>query len=65
MFKVNNKNTRTTPIVTLYSSVSIVNFEQVNADWGTAQKVGKELADRSRGLFRTQSNIYDGDFLQK
>ena len=27
MFKVNNKDTRTTPV----SSVSIVNFEQVNA----------------------------------
>ena len=30
MFKVNNKDTRTTP---LCSSGSIVNFEQVNADW--------------------------------
>ena len=28
MFKVNNKDTRMTP----YSSVCIVNFEQVNAD---------------------------------
>ena len=34
MFKVNNnKDTRTTPYFTRCSSVSIVNFEQVNADW--------------------------------
>ena len=46
MFKVNNKDTRTTPLAsfwylycylqtyfTLCSSVSIVNFVQVNADW--------------------------------
>ena len=31
MFKVNNKDTR---YFTLYSSVSVVNFEQVNADYG-------------------------------
>ena len=38
MFKVNNKDTRATPLASfwyLYSSVSVVNFEQVNADWGT------------------------------
>ena len=29
MFKFSNKDTRTTPC----SSVSVVNFEQVNADW--------------------------------
>ena len=47
MFKVNNKDTKTTPMAsfwclyrllwtyfTSYSSVSIVNFEQVNAGWG-------------------------------
>ena len=38
MFKVNNKYTRTAPLLTLnilhtWSSVSIVNFEQVNAGW--------------------------------
>ena len=46
MFKVNNKDTRTTPGVvlvsllltlnifhTLFFSVSIVNFEHLNADW--------------------------------
>ena len=32
MFKVNNKDTRMTPF-TSCSSVSIVNFEHVNADW--------------------------------
>ena len=31
MFKVNIKDTRTTPLGC--SSVSIVNFQQVNADW--------------------------------
>ena len=36
MFKVNNKDTRTTPC----SSVSIVNFEHINADW---VMVSKEL----------------------
>ena len=35
MFKVNNKDTRTTP----FSSVSIVNFEQVNADQDNNQKM--------------------------
>ena len=43
MFKVNNKNTRTTPFWCFYyelstyfipcSSASIVNFERVNAGW--------------------------------
>ena len=32
MFKVNNKNTKTTS-VTLISSVSIVDFEHVNVSW--------------------------------
>ena len=51
MFKVNNKDTRTTPGVVLVSllltlnifhtlfSVSIVDFEQVNADWDDVLKV--------------------------
>ena len=37
MFKVNNNDTRTTPLAYTYftpcSSVSVVNFEQANADW--------------------------------
>ena len=36
MFKVNNKDTRTTDAITYFtpcSSVSIVNFEQVNSGW--------------------------------
>ena len=34
MFKVNNKNTRTTSTYfTPFSSVFIVNFEQVNVSW--------------------------------
>ena len=33
MFKVNNKNIRTISYFTPFSSVSIVDFEQVNARW--------------------------------
>ena len=46
MFKVNNKDTRTTPLASFWylllltlniytscSSVSFVNFKQINADW--------------------------------
>ena len=46
MFKVNNKDTRTTPMASIYvfiwtyftpcSSVSIFNFEQLNIGWETA-----------------------------
>ena len=60
MFKVNNKDTKTTPhqscvfIVnlftsfTLYSKVSNVKFEQVNAGWDQA---GKAILN-PRGVFR-------------
>ena len=34
MFKVKNRDNRTTSYFTAGSSVSIVNFDQVNADWG-------------------------------
>ena len=38
MFKANNKDTRTSPVVLvpfkLCSSISVVNFEQVNVGWG-------------------------------
>ena len=37
MFKVNNKDTRTTPYFTPCFSVSIVNFEQVDAGWNTTR----------------------------
>ena len=37
MFKVNNKDTRTTPYFTPCFSVSIVNFEQVDAGWNTTK----------------------------
>ena len=35
MFKVNNKNTRMTSLTyfTTFSSVSVVDFEQVNVSW--------------------------------
>ena len=36
MFKVNNKDTRTTRS-NVYSNVSIVNFEQVNSGWEDVQ----------------------------
>ena len=41
MFKVSNKGTRTPILLTLFtpcSSVSIVNFEQVNACWVPSSK---------------------------
>ena len=42
MFKVNNKDTRTTDTITYFtlcSSVSIVNIEQVNTGWkGNAKR---------------------------
>ena len=37
MFKVNNKNTRITSM-TLFSSVSIADFEQVNVSWDVSEK---------------------------
>ena len=37
MFKVNNKNTRKTSL-TPFSSVSIVDFEQVNVSWDVSEK---------------------------
>ena len=37
MFKVNNKNTRMTAM-TLFSSVSIVELEQVNDSWDASEK---------------------------
>ena len=37
MFKVNNKNTRMTPM-TPFSNVSIVDFEQVNVSWDFSEK---------------------------
>ena len=37
MFKVNNENTRKTSM-TAFSSVSIVNFEQVNISWDVSEK---------------------------
>ena len=37
MFKVNNKSTRMTSM-TRFSSVSIVDFEQVNVSWDVSEK---------------------------
>ena len=34
MFKVNNRNTRTRCEISAKYSVSVVNFQQVNAEWG-------------------------------
>ena len=68
MFKVNNKNTRTT-------SVFIVNFDQVNANWEKGfQLVRRGIfiwqrlllekfknVSNSGGVFKTLQNIYDGE----
>ena len=48
MLKVNNKDTRTMPLayktyLTPCSSVSIVNFEQVNAGWESVKKKFSQL----------------------
>ena len=56
MFKVNNKDTRTTPLTSFWclycqfwtyftpcSCVSIVNFEQVNAKWGDTYYATKKV----------------------
>ena len=76
MFKVNIKDTRTTPGVVLIlilnisftpcSTVSIANFEHVNANWdkSTANETKRQLT-RCRVAFRTLSNICDGVFLGK
>ena len=37
MFKVNNKNSRMTSM-TRFSSISIVDFEQVNVSWDVSEK---------------------------
>ena len=41
MFKANYKNTRMTPLTyfTAFSTVSIVDFEQVNVSWVTTAKL--------------------------
>ena len=44
MFNVNNKDTRPTPLPG--SSVSIVNFEQVNADWAMVSPNGNKTFSR-------------------
>ena len=50
MFRVNNKDTRTTPPC---SSVSIVNFEQVIASWVEALNTAKNLSKRLTDPFHT------------
>ena len=65
MFKVNNKDTRTTPLLTLNiftpcSSVSIVNFEQVNTAWVVAAKaftVTKNSNKKTMWLFNCANKI--------
>ena len=67
MFKVNNKDTRMTPMVSFWcsycylwtyltpsSSVSFVNFEQVNADWeNTHHNVFRQCYHRNDQSHRT------------
>ena len=50
MFKVNNRNT----IFTTCSSVSFVNFEQVNADWVR----GKYLFEEVGGINQENTAMY-------
>ena len=50
MFKVNNKNTRMTSM-THFSSVSIVEFEQVNVSWDVSDK--KDLLPDNLGISRS------------
>ena len=71
MFKVNNENTRTT-------SVFIVNFDQVNANWEKGfQLVRRGIfiwqrlllekfknVSNNGGVFKTLQNIYDGEFCE-
>ena len=45
MFKVNNKDTRTTPMASC-SSVSIVHIEQLNADWDMRKVCFKDGVER-------------------
>ena len=68
IFKVNNKHTRTTPFGSFWflycqlktyftpcSSVSIVNFDQVNAGWGTSETSAG--CAKLLKVFKTQSVI--------
>ena len=54
MFKVNNKDTRTTPFFIPWTffipcaNVFIVNFEEVNAGWGLSQISFSETAQFGR-----------------
>ena len=48
MFKVNNKDTRTTTYFTSCSSVSIDNFAQVNAGWVTILETQKFILETQR-----------------
>ena len=45
MFKVKNKNSRTTSLTSTTSSVSVADFEQANSSWVVFLKV-KQLSKR-------------------
>ena len=51
MFKANNKDTRTTPMAPC-SSVSIVDFKHVNADWVWVRSVYLVLYTFIEKMFR-------------
>ena len=58
MFKVNNKGTRTTPMTC--SSVSVVKFEQVNADWERKEKLNEMIQTKiNRVLWKVKELIKD------
>ena len=62
IFKGNNRNTKTRCIILPYSTVSIVNFEQVNADWQMAPhlvKLGNSYFFVSVSLwFKVHGNVF-------
>ena len=66
MLKVNNKDTRTTPLATYFtacSSVSIVNFEQVDANWVNLQFYFALLSQLWTGSFFNRLSLAYKDIL--
>ena len=76
IFKVNNKDTRTTTwrrssvfivnfeiYFTPSTSVSNVNFEQVNAGWDRAQKMGRKSAKDFASFTYNQNPLWSLSFM--
>ena len=59
MFKVNNKNTRTTSLTFhIFSSVSIVEFEQVNIRWDAMNHIVKVNKIFEKASFWYVNNLF-------